>query len=108
MKFKDNKECRHVVERMDGILLPLKQYLNEDSAECVNIGMRILRHAGAEVDCDVCKDIEKNHIRIEYYWIDDEGNTASFQDKEKHIVATRIADYCPSCGRKLDYRITDD
>lgn len=38
-------------------------------------------------------------FRIEYYWIDREGNTASFQDEDCHLVATGIAKYCPNCGR---------
>ena len=39
--------------------------------------------------------------RIEYYWIDREGCTASFQDEERHMVATGIAKFCPNCGREL-------
>ena len=59
-------------------------------------------------DCIYCKEIEQNHLRFECYWIDEDGNTASFQDKEKHIVATMIAEYCPMCGRKIDYRTFED
>ena len=40
--------------------------------------------------------------RIEYYWIDRHGNTASYQDEDRHIVATGIAQYCPNCGRKME------
>ena len=40
-------------------------------------------------------------FRIEYYWIDREGCTASFQDEERHVVATGIARFCPNCGRDL-------
>ena len=40
--------------------------------------------------------------RIEYYWIDRDGNTASFQDEERHIVATGIARFCPNCGAKME------
>ena len=40
-------------------------------------------------------------FRIEYYWIDREGCTASFQDEERHLVATGIANYCPNCGADL-------
>ena len=50
-------------------------------------------------ECKWCKNIEDRHLRIEYYWIDDEGNTASFS--QPHHIATGIANYCPNCGRKL-------
>ena len=39
--------------------------------------------------------------RIEYYWIDREGCTASFADEDRHVVATGIAKFCPNCGRPL-------
>ena len=41
-------------------------------------------------------------FRIEYYWIDREGCTASFQDEEMHLVATGIAKFCPNCGAKME------
>ena len=50
-------------------------------------------------ECKWCENIEDRHLRIEYYWIDDEGNTASFS--QPHHIATGIANYCPNCGRKL-------
>lgn len=40
-------------------------------------------------------------FRIEYYWIDREGCTASFQDEERHMVATGIAKFCPNCGADM-------
>ena len=39
--------------------------------------------------------------RIEYYWIDREGCTASFADEEGHVVATGIAKFCPNCGADM-------
>jgi hypothetical protein len=33
--------------------------------------------------------------------IDREGNTASFQDEECHMVATGIANFCPNCGARM-------
>lgn len=40
--------------------------------------------------------------RIEYRWIDREGYTASYQDEDRHIVATGIAKYCPNCGARVE------
>lgn len=52
--------------------------------------------------CNWCSNISKRHFRIEYYWIDDDGNAASFNTKNGREVATGIAKFCPSCGRKLN------
>lgn len=49
--------------------------------------------------CMWCKDIEDRHLRIEFYWIDDNGHVASFE--EPHVIATGIANICPKCGRRL-------
>ena len=46
-------------------------------------------------------------FRIEYYWIDREGCTASFADEDRHMVATGIAKYCPNCGRQLNAEMTE-
>ena len=55
----------------------------------------ISRPAGRCVWCD-------SSYRIEYYWIDRDGNTASFQDENRHIIATGVAKYCPNCGAKME------
>lgn len=47
-------------------------------------------------------------FRIEYYWIDREGNTASFQDEECHVVATGIANFCPNCGADMRQKEGND
>jgi hypothetical protein len=49
--------------------------------------------------CMWCERLKERNLRIEYYWIDEEGCTASFS--EPHIVATGIAKFCPNCGAKL-------
>ena len=49
--------------------------------------------------CKWCERLKERNLRIEYYWIDEEGCTASFS--EPHIVATGIAKFCPNCGAKL-------
>ena len=46
--------------------------------------------------CMWCERLKERNLRIEYYWIDEEGCTASFS--EPHIVATGIAKFCPNCG----------
>ena len=48
--------------------------------------------------CEWCN----SKYRIEYYQIDEEGNTASFQDKDRHLVATGIAKYCSCCGSRME------
>lgn len=51
--------------------------------------------------CNWCSNLEDRHLRIEYYWIDEEGNTASYVGKSNQ-VATGIARFCPCCGRKIE------
>lgn len=53
--------------------------------------------------CVWCDGIEGRRLRIEFYWIDDKGYTASFS--EPHVVASGIAKYCPECGRKLNMEV---
>ena len=52
-KFKNKRHKRHVVETLDALLNPLKNFLNSDTIECVNDAMRVLRSA------DVIQDEDK-------------------------------------------------
>lgn len=49
--------------------------------------------------CMWCERLKERNLKIEYYWIDEEGCTASFS--EPHIVATGIAKFCPNCGADM-------
>ena len=48
MKYKDRKEQRRITERMAALLCPLKQYLDDDTRECVDIALRILQDTEIE------------------------------------------------------------
>lgn len=71
-------------------------------AQVLNVSTDYLLRYDVDRDdagCIWCKDIEDRHLRIEFWWIDDEGHTASFE--EPHVIATGIANICPKCGRRL-------
>lgn len=57
--------------------------------------------------CNWCSNLKDRHLRIEYYWIDDEGCTASYVGKT-HQVATGIARFCPCCGRFIEKEVKAD
>ena len=49
--------------------------------------------------CEWCDELEERQLRIEFYWIDEDDEIASFYDVD--FPAKDIAKYCPCCGRKL-------
>ena len=57
--------------------------------------------------CNWCSNLKNRHLRIEYYWIDDKGNTASYVGKTNQ-VATGIARFCPCCGRFIEREVNAD
>ena len=63
--------------------------------------------ANREGYCNWCSNLKDRHLRIEYYWIDDEGNTASYVGKTNQ-VATGIARFCPCCGRFIEMEVNAD
>lgn len=63
--------------------------------------------ANREGYCSWCSNLKDRHLRIEYYWIDDEGNTASYVGKTNQ-VATGIARFCPCCGRFIEMEVNAD
>lgn len=63
--------------------------------------------ANREGYCNWCSNLKDRHLRIEYYWIDDEGNTASYVGKTNQ-VATGIARFCPCCGRFIERKVNAD
>ena len=82
-----------------------KEY--DQTAHCCHRWTKVIRQTVEEIKAerterktDKCVWCDSPY-RIEYYWIDREGCTASFQDEERHMVATGIAKFCPNCGRKL-------
>ena len=48
MKFRDRKQQRHVNEQMAGLLTGLKNYVNDDTEECIRITLRILQETEIE------------------------------------------------------------
>ena len=92
-----------------------EQHLDEWCADCKEYDKekhscprwdRVIRQTLADAQpaqrtekCMWCERLKERNLRIEYYWIDQEGCTASFS--EPHIVATGIAKFCPNCGAKI-------
>ena len=48
MKFKDRKEQRQVTETFTDLLMPMMKYLNEETKEQIEIGLRILNNTEIE------------------------------------------------------------
>ena len=57
----------------------------------------------AKEPCKWCTGIEDANIRIQYCGINGKNRIVSY-DREKGMVIYGIAEYCPSCGRKINYK----
>lgn len=53
--------------------------------------------------CKWCSGIEDANIRIQYCGINGKNRIVSY-DREKGMVIYGIAEYCPNCGRKINYK----
>lgn len=117
------KHCEEVAEELDmkaGFETDNERYAMSESErdqckECASEHRQLAEwlkelkvyKANREGYCSWCSNLKDRHLRIEYYWIDDEGNTASYVGKTNQ-VATGIARFCPCCGRFIEMEVNAD
>ena len=99
-KRTETHEC-DLISRQAAIDAVVSAMIDGADAELVEGVMELLPSAQPERKKGKCIWCD-SPFRIEYNWIDRYGNTASFQDEERHIVATGIAKFCPNCGARMD------
>ena len=114
MKFKDRKEQRQVTETMGALLLPLMPFLNEETCNRIEIGMRILRDTDIEEqekddealqfiarsiknDVDMVKVAEAIHALEQTRWIpvtervpEEFANVLACTDAEEIFIASYL------------------
>ena len=107
------KHCEEVAERLENSCK--RDWMGEDDERCASEHRQLAEwlkelkeyKANREGYCNWCSNLKDRHLRIEYYWIDDEGNTASYVGKTNQ-VATGIARFCPCCGRFIEMEVNAD
>ncbi len=107
------KHCNEVAERLEN--KNGYAYTDVTCLECAEEHRQLAEwlkelkeyKANREGYCNWCSNLKDRHLRIEYYWIDDEGNTASYVGKTNQ-VATGIARFCPCCGRFIEREVNAD
>lgn len=113
------KHCEEVAEENEFDVkifsMPGESKIREECLECAEEHRQLAEwlkelkayKANREGYCNWCSNLKDRHLRIEYYWIDDEGYTASYVGKTNQ-VATGIARFCPCCGRFIEMEVNAD